>query len=404
MKILLVTGNYLPGKNGGIENYTHWIATVLLQQDFIVEVAALNANENADYLYEGVKVNNLGGNFSTFENLVKKGNYDICHFQEYAQFGGIEIHWFTKAKEYCGKIFFTFHLPYFTCYKGDFRHKGIEDCNTFTDVKRCSECVIADKTGFGKMGKSELYLSLMKELMMLSGEKKKLEQKILIQYQLLNKLITVCDEIFIYANWFKNILAENGFDSPIIKKIPYKTKSESILKQMDQEENIIKTKLLFVGRIQHQKGLHLLCRAMNKIETKNICLDVYGNIIDDQYFEHCKGSYSFNFKGTTNYFQLLSILKEYDFLVLPSVFTEMYSLIIKDSFYEKLPVIASTAKGNKDALTDGVNGFLFEYDNAVDLAITIDKAYQLKSNGWKPKFSYPENPQKDIEEIVSYYH
>jgi glycosyltransferase involved in cell wall biosynthesis len=81
----------------------------------------------------------------------------------------------------------------------------------------------------------------------------------------------------------------------------------------------------------------------------------------------------------------------------------MFSLIIKDAFYEKLPVIASSAKGNRDAITDGVNGFLFEYDNAEDLAKTIDKAYQLKVNGWMPEFSYPENPEKDNEEILSYY-
>ncbi|HET7116171.1 MAG TPA: glycosyltransferase [Hanamia sp.] len=402
MKILLITGNYLPGKNGGIENYSHWLATLLLQNHLEVEVAALNVNETEDYFYEGVKVNYLKGSFSVFESLLAKGNFDICHFHEYSEYGGIEILWFIKAKEYSKKVFFTFHLPYFTCYKGDFRYKGGEDCNTFSDSKRCTECVISDRTGYQKAGRSEMYLSIVSGMMAITGKKRKLEKRIIEKYQKLNELVSICDHIFIYADWFKNILSKNGYNGPSIKKIPYKTKT-NIPGADEKQDRSIKNKLLFVGRIQYQKGLHLLCQAMNDIASKDIQLDVYGNIIDQKYFEKCLKKYSFNFKGTTGYHHLLSILKEYDFLVLPSVFTEMFSLVIKDVFYEKVPVIASSAKGNKDAIVDGINGFLFKYNDAKDLTATIDKAYQLKNNGWNPLFSEPEDPEKDTEEIVSYY-
>ncbi|MGN6267180.1 MAG: glycosyltransferase, partial [Ginsengibacter sp.] len=342
MKILLITGNYLPGKNGGIENYTHWLAKTLLQHHYIVEVAALNVKEKKDYCYEEVKVNYLERSFSIFENLLKTKEYDICHFQEYSGYGGIGIPWFNLAKEYCKKVFFTFHLPYLTCYKNDFRYRGVEDCNTFNNAERCTECVIADRGGYKKIGKSDLYLSSLVAFMQLSGKKAQLKEKIIGKYEKLNELITLCDNIFIYANWFKKILEVNGYDLPNIKKIPYKTKSVGVSNTDIHNKTTnteIKNKILFVGRIQFQKGLHLLCKAMNLIETKNISLDVYGNIVDEKYFENCKKKYSFNFKGTTNYFQLLESLKEYDFLVLPSVFTEMYSLIIKDAFYENLPVI-----------------------------------------------------------------
>jgi len=406
LRILLVTGNYLPGKNGGIENYSHWLATLLLQNHFEVEVAALNVNENEDYFYEGVKVNYLKGSFSVFKSLLEKGNFDICHFHEYSEYGGIEIPWFKKAKEHVKKVFFTFHLPYFTCYKGDFRYKGGEDCNTFSDSKRCTECVIADKTGYQKSGKSEMYLSIVSGMMAVTGKRRELEKRIIEKYQKLNELISICDNIFIYADWFKNILSENGYNNPSIKKIPYKTKSEDKITGSlnDETGNNTRNKILFVGRIQHQKGLHLLCKAMNNITPKDVQLDVYGNIIDQKYFENCSKEFSFNFKGTTRYHHLLSILKEYDFLVLPSVFTEMFSLVIKDAFYEKLPVIASSAKGNKDAIADGVNGFLFEYNNADDLAATIDRAYRSKEEGWFPKFFESVNPEKDIEEILNFYH
>jgi glycosyltransferase involved in cell wall biosynthesis len=400
LKILFITGNYLPGKNGGIENYTHWLAKVLIQNNIQVEVAALNVNRADDYVYEGIKVNDLKGSFNNFQKLVQTNHFDICHFQEYSAFGGIEMQWFLKAKEY-SKVYFTFHLPYFTCYKNDFRYKAVEDCNTFNDPDRCSSCVIADKSGYGRYH-SQTLLNILLTISDVTGMRQKLKGKITSQYKKLNELIAVCDYIFIYADWFKMILAENGYNQPTIKKIPYKTKTV-FPKTTDPAKKEIKNKILFVGRIEYQKGLHLLCKAMNEIDTSNIQLDVYGNIVHQDYFDECYKKYAFNFKATMNYPTLMQMLSEYDFLVMPSVFTEMYSMMIKDAFYAQLPVIASAAKGNRDAVIDGVNGLLFNYNDARDLAVTIDKGYALIRNGWHPAFEYSTHPEKDIAEITSYY-
>ncbi|MGN6266147.1 MAG: hypothetical protein ACTHM5_10770, partial [Ginsengibacter sp.] len=64
---------------------------------------------------------------------------------------------------------------------------------------------------------------------------------------------------------------------------------------------------------------------------------------------------------------------------------------------------ASSAKGNRDAIDDGINGFLFEYDNSTDLARTIDKAYRLKNDDWLPVFKHAGSAAKDFDEILSYY-
>lgn len=411
----MVTGNYVPGKNGGIENYTHLLAKLLLERQYEVEVAALDVNEKADYFYEGVKVNFIRESIYCFEELIKDQSFDICHFQEYAEFGGIEIPWFQLAKQYCQRVFFTFHLPYLTCYKNDFRYNGVEDCTIFIDSERCVKCVIADRAAYRKMGNSDWYLSAVMAVMALSGRKDKLEKSIRLKYQKLNELIANCDKVFIYAGWFKHLLEVNGYDFPNIKKIPYTNKRSAVdsgnnsIELPETKEGIlegiqsIKYRLIFVGRIQHQKGLHLLCQAMNNIRNKNISLDVYGNIVDKKYFDDCVKKYSFSFRGTTNYSQLLDNLKDYDFLVLPSVFTEMSSLIVKDAFYERLPVIGSAAKGNRDVINDEVNGFLFKYDDANDLSKVINKAYNLKESGWFPKFDLKETDEMDLDEILSYY-
>jgi glycosyltransferase involved in cell wall biosynthesis len=400
LKILLILGNYLPTKNGGIENYTHWLATNLINSGHDVTAAYLNAGESASYIYEGVSVIKLNG-YETFAEFLQNEKFDIFHFHEHSGQNGINIQWFTTAKMH-GKVFFTFHLPYLTCYKGDFRYLGIEDCDNFSSYERCIKCVIATRLHYKESNGFNLYnegINLITPIIEKTKQIKRLNESIQLRNKELNNLIETCDNIFIYANWFKNILAENGYSTPTIKKIPYITKTI-----FAREKNIaeIKNKILFVGRIEQQKGLHLLCKAMNIITTNGIQLDVFGNIIEQEYYNKCESEYQFNFKGTTNRLALLQMLPLYDFLILPSIFPEMYSMIVKDAFYEQLPVIASASKGNRDAINEGLNGFIFKYNSYTDLASVIDEAYTLKAKGWKPDFTLNEQTS-NLQEIISYY-
>jgi glycosyltransferase involved in cell wall biosynthesis len=218
----------------------------------------------------------------------------------------------------------------------------------------------------------------------------------------LTELISICDNIFVYADWFKRILADNGFTSSAIARIPYVTGRYSESEIPSPDSVAIKNKIVFVGRIEKQKGLLLLCKAM-KLLKKNIELDVFGNIVDESYNQECISEYSYNFKGTLPLKDLLNLLDQYDFLVMPSVFTEMSSMMIKDAFLYRLPVIASSAKGNVDVIMVGKNGFIFEYNNYKDLAKVVDVAYGLKQDGWHPLFEAPDSYERDLRQILSYY-
>lgn len=407
MRILLVLGKYLPEKSAGIENYSHQLAKLLLQDGHRVEAAILESGELQPYTYQDVKVIPLKNGFVSFIKLIQESNYDICHFQEYSAFGGIEMYWIQAAKKLCEKVFFTFHLPYLTCYKNDFRYNGIEDCNNFSSPERCVKCIVATKLNYKKSSGFILRnfgIELIIPLLKRSGTINRLAARIRLRKVQLNELVSTCDCIFIYADWFKKILVQNGYKSDSIKKIPYITRSAFRRDTSSgQARFAVKNKLLFVGRIEEQKGLLLLCKAMNLISTENIQLDVFGNVVDVKYNSDCERAFEFNFKGTLPLQKLLLLLPEYDFLVLPSVFTEMYSMILKDALKNQLPVIASAAKGNADIIKEGKNGFIFNYDDYKSLAEVIDKAFCLKLNGWKPEFEPDDSFENGAQEILSYY-
>jgi glycosyltransferase involved in cell wall biosynthesis len=401
----MVLGRYLPYKNAGIENYTHTLVKLLISHNHEVQIAVVESESEKRYLYEDVSVIPLKNGYKGFTHLVNDERFDICHFQEYSGPNGINLKWFQTAKDNCSKVFFTFHLPYLTCYKHDFRYNGVEDCNNFSSPSRCVKCIIATKLDYKKtpgFSIRNFSINLLTPLIERSPNINRLRNRIVQRKFELNELINICDNIFIYADWFKKILNDNGYNSSGIVKIPYVTNGSMKNDFADTESSGIKSKIVFVGRIEKQKGLLLLCKAMNLLKTK-IELDVFGNVVDDAYNEKCKSEYGYNFKGTLPLKDLLNLLDQYDFLVMPSVFTEMYSMMIKDAFKNKLPVIASSAKGNWDAIREGKNGFIFNYDDHKDLARVIDKSYHLKQNGWQPEFETDNSTENTWNEILSYY-
>lgn len=400
MNILFVLGKYLPYRNAGMENYTHWIAGLLLKKGHMVYVATLDGPAQA-YDFDGALVMKMEDTNRGFEEILALKGIDICHFQEYSAYGGIEIPMFELAKKNCKKVFFTFHLPYFTCYKNDFRYLAEEDCSVFNDPLRCSYCV-AYTSMLEKYKINRTILKFIAQVSKLSFVRTKLESRIRKNQEPFHRLIDFCDTVFIYPDWFYSLIAENGFLNEKIKKIPYKNRIDAA--ELISNRPVQPTyKLLFAGRLQREKGLHLLTAALAELKDNSISLDVYGNVIDKTYFDACRKSYSFNFKGTVPLEELKAGFAQYDFLILPSMFPEMYSLIIKDAFNFGLPVIASDSKGNKDAITDGVNGFLFEYGSISSLSKVIENAYNSLMNGWKPFFGVYPDVDNEEKELLSYY-
>jgi glycosyltransferase involved in cell wall biosynthesis len=374
----------------------------LLQNDHVVQIAVLHSKEDQPYIYDGVLVTPLLSGHPSLIHLLKKENFDVGHFQEYSD-NGINISWMKTVKQYCKRVFFTFHLPYLTCYKNDFRYYRIEDCDVFTSTDRCLNCIIATRLKYQKKWVFKWHKTLIDLAIPFLKKSRKIQKvKINIQQrkQDLASLIDLCDQAFIYGAWFKRLLMSNGFNSPKLKLISHmdKIKIERKLRNPSMKKQVI-----FVGRIEKAKGLHLLTKAMNLIKTKDLELNVVGNIVDKKYFESCQREFFFHYQGVLQRQELLKTFVDYDFLILPSEFTEMYSLVLREAFYEQLPVIVSSAKGNKDVVVEERNGFIFEYGSSLSLAIVIDKAYNLLTAGWKAAFTYSENTEKDIEEILSYY-
>lgn len=124
-----------------------------------------------------------------------------------------------------------------------------------------------------------------------------------------------------------------------------------------------KIKFLFVGTIDKNKGLDVLCNAFNKLEAnyKDKCeLNVMGNFFKDNYAQEikeiCKDNTNIHFLGTLYNLKRLDAFEENNVFVVPSL-NESSSRVTLEACMMGRPVIVTENVGAKYMITHD-NGWI----------------------------------------------
>ena len=133
-------------------------------------------------------------------------------------------------------------------------------------------------------------------------------------------------------------------------------------------------RLLFLGNVIHRKGLHTLLQAVSRLHSA-VRVDVIGSQTSDsryakvmqQYVARNGLSSSVIFHGPVDGKPLIQRLKRAHVLVVPSSY-EGFGIVYLEGMCFGLPAIGTTAGAAGEIITDGVDGFLIEPEQAEDLA------------------------------------
>ena len=165
------------------------------------------------------------------------------------------------------------------------------------------------------------------------------------------------------------------------------------------------TRLLFVGRVAPDKGVHLLFKAFDTLARQQPDLELtlvgkpgmmpfdvmtvllqgdagleairpfYGRSVvgwltkevigqRNSYLDHLRGLLSpqtaprMRFRGTVPLQELLRLYRETDLLVLPSIWQESYGLPIAEAMASGVPVLATASGGVPELIEEGITGRL----------------------------------------------
>lgn len=143
-------------------------------------------------------------------------------------------------------------------------------------------------------------------------------------------------------------------------------------------------KLIFVGAVDHRKGIHHLLKVVSdmgdQVDVKLVGVyDTQGDI-----YQRYKNHENIHFCGFATHDILAGLYQESDVFVFPTL-GEGFGMVVIEAMSCGLPVIISDVAGGNDAITDGVDGFEFEAGNDEQLRQKIqwflDHKEQLPTMG-----------------------
>jgi glycosyltransferase involved in cell wall biosynthesis len=434
MKVIQVLNHFLPNQTAGTEIYTWALSKELLSSGIEVKVLIPNYGErnSFEYNYDGIFVHqypepsivdrDLMMGFREPEGLVWFSNFlelerpDIVHFHELAGSNGIGLAHVREAKRKGMKVVMTFHLSGNSCRTGTLMYKGKHLCSgKISDVK-CSICYLKKRglflgapivSGVSKLF-DELKINSSKwgnKLGTLLGSVNQINS---LRHNL-HELIDLCDQVVSLTYWYQNVLKLNGIDlnkiTLIQQGLPTKGQQLDIVKR---KSNCLK--LMFLGRVSHFKGLHLLIDAIEKIPEDEVELTIFGNSdgtgYENDLREKTKHKLNIIWAGNLRQEMVLFEMNRHDLLCLCSTFSEMSPLVIQEARAARLPIIASNVYGNKEQLENGAGGVLFEMNNVNSLKGQILKILSNRDllEQYKKQIELPNSFKELGKKYINIYH
>jgi len=201
-------------------------------------------------------------------------------------------------------------------------------------------------------------------------------------------LLAIENYVYYFLPFYKQVdmfLFQSEFTRDIFVKFGYDIKKTHIIENPYDCSDVQpkyegKNYILYFGRIEKEKGIYTLLNAMKLLP--NAALKVVGNGTE---YENClnyiaeKSITNVSFLGPKWYKDLEPIIKDCEFVVVPSEWYEPSPYVVLQSFSYGKPVVASNMGGLNDLVIDNENGFLFKAGNVTNLSQTINNLLKKKN-------------------------
>jgi glycosyltransferase involved in cell wall biosynthesis len=401
MKVIHVLNSYLPNHVAGTEVYVSALVRELKKRDIESKIIIPNYGNAFDenYFFEDIMIfkyaeptladrdviigNKAPKGLANFIAFLQNEQPDIIHFHELAGSIGIGLFHLEAVKSARFKSIMTFHLAKYTCKTGTLMYMNEIKCDGVIRELECSKCWLND------IGEKGLSFSLIKNaytlLHYLDFDARFLKNRIGTALSFPKIITEVRKNILkieknthrfiILTEWYKNILLRNGISESHLSIITQGLPNVDVQRVVSKNSSN-KVRLVFIGRINHFKGLDLLLNALKEISTESFSLDIYGAVSDTQYVKDCfkitEGLSNIFWKGCIPPSLVIETLKSYDLLCIPSSVSEMGPFVLKEAFAAGIPVLGSNVYGNADHIIDGANGWLFKFKNLCDLKSKLE--------------------------------
>jgi len=391
MRILYVVHGLPPEAVGGVELQTAQLAAALGREHavgiFTVRADPTVAEYEVDeHVQEGCqvwRVNHRYTDLASFEGTYRNAHIDarfdavlerwrpdVVHVQHLI---GLSVGMLEGAKRRGLPLVLTLHDYWFGCPKGQRIREGLALCHDI-DRQLCVPCLKpqnyelrAPRTSLGRW------------LRNLRAPSRRRGRRLLAAYDAdMQRILALPDALVTPSEFHRGMYCRQGVDParthviacglPAAPGVPIRRRAGRPFR------------IGLLGTLIPSKGAHVLVEAYGLLGRPEATLDLHGAWVpfhgDTGYRERLEVRAralpgSIRFHGRYEPDAVPGILAGLDALVVPSVWYESFSLVVREGFLAGVPVVASGHGAMAEAIEHGVNGLLFRPGDADDLAAQL---------------------------------
>ena len=398
MKLLQIASGDFFSTYGGGQVYVKNIVDEMIRQGLDIAVLSFVDKDIdiTEHNYKGIQLWEIGKQVTStsIEELLRTISPNIIHaHSQKALFASLGEHLNIP-------VVITAHHGGILCPAGTLMNADDAICNTTLSHKNCLKCCLANiRTGRGwypvaKLLPKKTYIGLGKRLQKLpfipfitpiGSVALAIENKI-------NEWQTICDKatkIIAPSNAIANAMCRNGLAHDKVNVIPHgiPKNTRHYHPECNEKQEIIR--FFYVGRICRVKGIHVLLEAFSGLKNSNKAelhiIGAAGNKSERRYMQSLKQCYqspNIIWHGKVPADKVFETIKDYDVMVHPAIYLEIFGLNIAEALAMDKPVLATRCGGAEMQIKEDVNGWLAapndiqvlrtKMEEIVEHGITID--------------------------------
>ncbi len=196
----------------------------------------------------------------------------------------------------------------------------------------------------------------------------------------------VADKVIAVSEAQRQGLIDAGCDPKVIEVIPNGADLELFREGDPVKRNY--NRLIFVGALVMDKGVHLLIEAFAKLRSRRpeLTLDIYGSAKmwgREDYFDVSQAASvpGLKFHGAVPQKILAEAYQQAGLLVLPSIWFDSFPLTAVEAQVSGLPVLGSIQGGMKEIVRHNRTGYLLDQVSTDTIAAAIDELTSEATTG-----------------------
>jgi glycosyltransferase involved in cell wall biosynthesis len=380
MKVVHFPYTYFPDAAGGTEVYVRTLCQELLPHGVRSVVAAPGA-QAAEYEMDGQKVIRFPTSSSlSLRDLYGEGDAsavaallplldrekpDVVNFHAYSS--GVSLRLAREVKRRGIPFIQTYHTPTVSCMRGTLLYMGREICDGVVEPSRCSACLLEAKGLPEWAGRT---LSQVAPWLP-TGDRQggawtaaRIPELAVLRSACFHELMQLADHVVAVCDWVAEVLRRNGVSPAKIlvsrQGAPPRGREATLPARATSAERL---RLIFMGRIDWTKGLHVVLEALARLPANQISLDIYGVMQGQSAYEEKMRRLAAAHPGVrwlapVKPEEVVRTIAGYDALVVPSVWLETGPLVAYEAFAAGVPVIGSRLGGIAELVTHERDGLL----------------------------------------------